>query len=262
MDRDFNPKDGEWFYFMHQYADALMKQKLSGSEFQALFCIIRNAWSWKKPYADLEWKKFIEYTALSDGTLSKAVKKLQKRNMIKVTFLQESERAKRYRINSKISTWKPLSYRQPLSYRKANAFQQESTPIKKELKNSLLRENAKHILSVINALSGKNFQPKDSSLDPIVACLNRGHTLEQCLYVVENKWLDPDLSEKYYRPTTLFRKSLFEGYLNEKGHNPKPTKSQAKARAIVAKYERKYAHGANNPRSEDRSNVDDDGTIL
>lgn len=259
MDRDFNPKDGEWFYFMNQYAEALAKQKLGGTEFQVLICILRNGWGFGHSYADLEFQTLMDFTDLTKGTLSKAVKKLQDRNMLKISFLQETNRAKRYRINSKISTWKMVSYRKQVSPGKQSVSSRKPHLLKKELKTSLYRENAKTILQLINELSGKSFQPKSSSLDPIIACLNRGFTLENCLYVVENKWLDPDLSEKYYRPTTLFRKSLFEGYLNEKGHNAKPTKRGNKARAIVAKYERKYANG---PRNEDRPNANDDGAIF
>ena len=163
-DRDFNPKDGEWFYFMNQYAETLAKQKLSGSEFQTLICILRHGWGFGRSYADLAWKKFIEFTNLSDGTLSKAIAKLKARNMVKITFLQESDRTKRYRINSKISTWKPLSHRKVLSCRKANTFLQENAPLKTNIKTYLLREHAKQILDRINELSGKNFQHKSSRI--------------------------------------------------------------------------------------------------
>lgn len=263
MDRDFNPKDGEWFYFMNQYAEALMKQGLSGTEFQVLFCIIRYAWGFKKSYADLIFKQITDYTDLSKGTASKAIKKLTDRNMISISFLQETNRAKRYRINSKISTWKTVSYRKPVSSRKQSVSSRKPHLLKTNKDKLFIRDQAKAILDKLNECSGKSFQHKDSSLDPIIACLNRGHTKEECLYVVENKWLDPDFPLKYYRPTTLFRKSLFEGYLNENGRKPKPTRQQAKQQRIVAKYERKYSNGQRNDAGDEgRSNAPDDGTVL
>ena len=60
-----------------------------------------------------------------------------------------------------------------------------------------------------------------------MARMAEGFTMDDCLKVVENKWDDQDLKNKYYRPQTLFRKKLFEGYLNENGHKQKPKSDKA-----------------------------------
>jgi hypothetical protein len=49
------------------------------------------------------------------------------------TILQESKTYIRYKINSKLSTWKTLSYRKDFPTGKKNTFLQESTPIKENI---------------------------------------------------------------------------------------------------------------------------------
>lgn len=120
---------------MFEFAEKLARYRLDGTEIQLLFCIIRHAWPYKKPYADLRWSFIRNFTGLQDGTLSKARDKLVLRNIIK-TFPQESKRLVRYRINSKVGTWKTLSHRKVLSSRKANTFPLESIPYKKNIKKN------------------------------------------------------------------------------------------------------------------------------
>ena len=105
-------------------------------------------------------------------------------------------------------------------------------------KKQIIEHDAKTVVDYINAISGKNFQHSETSLGPIRGRLKEGFTLEQCLQVCQNKWWDPDHKEKYYRPTTLFRPSLFEGYVNEKGTKRKPTNSRQDAR--LQKWYRRY----------------------
>ena len=39
---------------------------------------------------------------------------------------------------------------------------------------------------------------------------------EDCKKAINVKWADPDFNKKYFRPSTLFRPTKFEGYLNER----------------------------------------------
>jgi uncharacterized phage protein (TIGR02220 family) len=76
-------------------------------------------------------------------------------------------------------------------------------------------EIAKSIISLLNNLSGKNFGYGEANLEPIRGRLGEGFTKEDCAKVLQIKWDDEKFDKKYYRPATLFRPSLFEGYLNE-----------------------------------------------
>jgi phage conserved hypothetical protein, C-terminal domain len=78
--------------------------------------------------------------------------------------------------------------------------------------------NAQKIIGYLNEKSGKKFKPTDSNLTPIIARFKDGHTCQDCLTVIDRKcsqWKDTTM-DKFLRPSTLFRPSKFEGYLNEK----------------------------------------------
>jgi phage replication O-like protein O len=143
MDRDFDPGDGKWFYFMNELADKFMTYHLDGTEWQVLMMFYRKCYGFKKSACDLSWKEMKLLTKLSDGSLSKAITKLKHRNIVR-TFPQESKTYVTYKINSKCSSWKqPLSHRKAIptgkqinSHRKVNPFPQESVPIKDNIKDN------------------------------------------------------------------------------------------------------------------------------
>ena len=71
------------------------------------------------------------------------------------------------------------------------------------------------VIDLLNKISGKNFGYGEANLEPIRGRLADGFKQEDCERVLKIKWDDEKFDKKYYRPTTLFRPSLFEGYLNE-----------------------------------------------
>jgi len=71
----------------------------------------------------------------------------------------------------------------------------------------------KEILEHLNKISGRKFQPTKTNLDPIKGRLNEKFTPEDLKLVCDFKWQDEKLDKQYFRPSTLFRPSNFEGYL-------------------------------------------------
>ena len=75
------------------------------------------------------------------------------------------------------------------------------------------------IIGHLNKLTGKNFSPNgDANQKAINGRLNEGYTIQDILNVIDIKsqqWSRNKKMSKYLRPSTLFRKSKFEGYLNE-----------------------------------------------
>ena len=88
------------------------------------------------------------------------------------------------------------------------------------------------IIDYLNVRCGKKFQYSESSREPIMARLKEGHTVEECMKVIDNKFLDPDFDRKYLQPSTLFRKSNFENYLNHLPGMGKPSQGNTKQGAI------------------------------
>ena len=93
----------------------------------------------------------------------------------------------------------------------------------KDRYNIVQLETAQEIINRLNELNNTHFRYKsDNTLKLIKARLDEGYTKEDLLLVVDKMsylWnRDPEKNEKdmrpYLRPSTLFRKSNFENYLN------------------------------------------------
>lgn len=79
-------------------------------------------------------------------------------------------------------------------------------------------DRIKEVLSYLNVKTGKQYrwQSKDNQL-VLVARLKDGYNVEDLKKVVDNmaeRWLGDEDMEQYLRPSTLFRRSKIEGYLN------------------------------------------------
>lgn len=74
---------------------------------------------------------------------------------------------------------------------------------------------SKRIIDHLNQIGNRNFTYSKANLQIIQARLKEGHIEEDCKKVIDVKWADPDFDKKYFRPSTLFRPTKFEGYLNE-----------------------------------------------
>lgn len=75
------------------------------------------------------------------------------------------------------------------------------------------------VVAHLNEVTGKGFRAtSESTRKPIRARLEEGYTVDDCMAVIDVKvsqwWRDPKM-KPYLRPETLFRKSKFEGYLQE-----------------------------------------------
>ncbi|MFJ1815079.1 conserved phage C-terminal domain-containing protein [Staphylococcus saprophyticus] len=77
----------------------------------------------------------------------------------------------------------------------------------------------KEIIEYLNRNTGKkfNFRAK-ANQELIKARFNEGYTKEDFLKVIDNKvseWINVDSMKDYLQPSTLFRKSNFDKYLNQ-----------------------------------------------
>lgn len=222
-DRDFNIDEGNWFPVMHEMADKLMVYRLSGTEWQVLMMFMRFCYGYQNSTCELRWKDIKDFTGLDRGTLYKAINRLKQRNIIK-SFQKETKTGIRYKINSKISTWKRVAKRKQLPKGNQKGCQKETTPIKNNNKNNIYsRANQKipyqEIISYLNDQAEKNFKfSTDSTKKTIKARWNEGFCFEDFKKVIDikcSKWKSDPKMMDYLRPQTLFG-TKFESYLNEK----------------------------------------------
>jgi uncharacterized phage protein (TIGR02220 family) len=82
---------------------------------------------------------------------------------------------------------------------------------------------AKNALEYLNSKAGKNFKDTETNLSFILERMKEGYELTDFQKAVDNQvteWKGDEKMNKFLRPSTLFQKSKFDGYVN---NNVKPT---------------------------------------
>ena len=85
-------------------------------------------------------------------------------------------------------------------------------------KENILKEKIKIVVDYLNEKANTHYQCKGATYEIIKARLNDNRSIDDCKHVIDVKciqWLNTDM-EKYLRPETLFNRTKFESYLNEK----------------------------------------------
>jgi uncharacterized phage protein (TIGR02220 family) len=91
--------------------------------------------------------------------------------------------------------------------------------IKKENNNRGALKNRQDIETIVSSINQKaktNFKPDNKETQRLISARLKEYSLQELLLVVEHKaaWLKDEKMREYYRPSTLFRPSHFENYLN------------------------------------------------
>jgi hypothetical protein len=76
------------------------------------------------------------------------------------------------------------------------------------------KKNAKIVLEKINELSGKKYTDT-KPIEAVMASKEIKATVEDCIKVVEFKWRDEFIREKFFTPASLFRITKFKSKLDE-----------------------------------------------
>ncbi|ROI09774.1 hypothetical protein EGI11_03180 [Chryseobacterium sp. H3056] len=74
------------------------------------------------------------------------------------------------------------------------------------------------ILNYLNEVTGSKFRPIKSNLTKVSALFKSGFTKEDIIQVIQLKvvqWKNNPVMAPYLRPSTLFRDTNFDNYLNE-----------------------------------------------
>ena len=154
-------------------------------------------------------------------TISRKIKKLEDNNYIAVEYKKEG-----YRVANRVIRLTKL----------LNAdYQNCEPPINKNVKennisNKNIKENNKEIIKEIidylNSKGGTSFKENNKKTVSLInARLNQGYTVDDFKDVIWRKYLDwvdepykfanGQMSDTYFRPSTLFNETNFENYLQE-----------------------------------------------
>lgn len=83
-------------------------------------------------------------------------------------------------------------------------------------------EQARHIIDLLNDITGKSFRYTDSHLSKIKSRLREGYSTDDFKSVItakNNQWGNDESNRMYLRPETLFSPK-FDGYLQESKLKP------------------------------------------
>uniref|UniRef100_A0A6M3LIK8 Putative replication protein n=1 Tax=viral metagenome TaxID=1070528 RepID=A0A6M3LIK8_9ZZZZ len=192
---------GIWIDILCYLWESPDRGKLEGKDEQFIKMLSCTTQEWETFCADASVTKFADVT---------------KSNGIVTVCNRRMYREEKYRKNTRIRVNRFRAKRKSNASSNAPVTPPSSSSSSKEIKKESFMTLAKEVLKYLNFAGKKNFTPTKANLEPIIARLKEGHTEEECKTVIEKKNRDPDFNDKYFRPSTLFGPSKFEGYLNER----------------------------------------------
>jgi len=126
-DRDFNPKDGGYTLIMNELIDKLACFDLSPREHKIFWAVVRRTWSIKgQAWEELRWKYFTDKTGIISPNVGKTIARLKSRKILQVKM---GKRWQKYKINSKLSEWVPLSKLIVTAIKTDSAIKNDSGPL-------------------------------------------------------------------------------------------------------------------------------------
>ena len=97
---------------MNSLAEKLITYELTKIEHRVMWMFFRFCYGHNNSTCELRWIDMKDITQLPESSLAKALNGLKKRNILHTTQT-EGKSYIRYKINSKLSTWKQLNKKTP-----------------------------------------------------------------------------------------------------------------------------------------------------
>ena len=91
-------------------------------------------------------------------------------------------------------------------------------PDHEPLKNADRKKQAAEVLAFLSEKTGRNYQPVNGTLEPLIARLREGFSVTQLRQVIAKKcrdWQHDEKMEPFLRPKTLFNRTNFANYVGE-----------------------------------------------
>lgn len=136
-----------------------------------------------------------------------------------------------------ITKWSDYQGESPADNQQATSKPPASNHKQECIKNGKNEQEVDIVISYLNDATGKKFKGAKTDRSAISARLSEGYTMDQVKSVIDRKareWGGDPKMDKYLRPSTLFRPSSFEGYVNESDLVPEDSgKGSAISRQIA-----------------------------
>ena len=142
----------------------------------------------------------------------------------KIAFRLRIGEQKAKTLIGKLSHWLEQDDINEISERHQSDAPETETETETETEKNIVRlkpdltEQAKEVLSFLNDKTGRHYEPVRETLDPILARLKGGSSVEDLRAVIAKKtreWGADEKMQKYLRPKTLFNATNFANYKGE-----------------------------------------------
>ncbi|WEK53288.1 MAG: conserved phage C-terminal domain-containing protein [Candidatus Cohnella colombiensis] len=219
----------------------IVKIGLSGTEFRIILTVWRFTYGFHRKAHILSVEFLSEATSIHPTQVKRCIKSLISKNMLQVVSDALGSRPRKIAFNKDYESWISVADRVPKEDAPENALGNESAteggtnllPLggadllpKKDKRKSLKKEEIyvgfppyKEIIDYLNLKTDKRFSDKSKpTRDLINGRIAEGRTLDDFKYVIDVKcvhWLNDPKFNEYLRPTTLFRPTNFDRYLNQ-----------------------------------------------
>lgn len=209
----------------NEIMEALAKIRIPGIERQCLDFILRKTYGFNKKSDIIAIKQFVKGTGLKKQHISRALKGLSSKKVIRVTNIG-NKNGNLFEFNTYYNTWEPspkkVTYPKKVTGVTKKGYR--SYPILGTTKVDSTKVDTKvdkDIVEYLNQKTGKSFKWTSKETQKLIqARINAGFTKNDFFAVIDNqcaKWLtDPKMID-YLRPQTLFG-TKFESYLQSKPH--------------------------------------------
>jgi len=237
VDRGPQVEDG-YTRIANELLEALCKWKCTNAEIRLALAIIRLTYGvYGRKSAKIETKKLSDLTAMPAWQIARARSILINKNILAVS-LGANQTIKTYRFNKHYRSWKKLA-QEPKKHPQAKPIGPGAKPIGPGANPTLYKENNKKterkdeapappppppppykkIIEYLNALTGSKYDHRGKETRGMIRARFRSGFTEQDFYDVIkvkcDQWLGDKKMVSYLRPSTLFRPTNFEDYLQE-----------------------------------------------
>lgn len=225
--------ENEYASIENEILDAIMRVNLAAYQTRLLFAVWRKTYGEHKPEFNISVSQFEKMTGIAKGHICRTLKELEIRRIIK-------RKGSIIAFNKHYNEWDSL----PSGVRPYRKLPNGVTTVthsglkvtqrgNKSLLNGVTKDvffsqiitsynlsqeqidEAKEILQSINKKAGKHLPEHYTGIYTICDRLIEGHLREEFEQIIDTKLEDPNFSNNYMRPETLFKKENFDKYLNE-----------------------------------------------
>lgn len=224
--------------YANELLEALCKLKCRNADRRMIDAVARLTYGiYGRKKAKIENNELADMTGMSISQVCRARRRLVARNILKVSS-RGNQKVLTYSINKHYRTWKKLPPAEIIEaeQKEISASVNDDTAGGKEIEaggnSTLYKENNKktqkkkpapppyqNIIEYLNALTGSKYDYKGKETRAMIRARFASGFTEQDFYdvikVKADQWIGDNKMQSYLRPSTLFRPTNFEDYLQE-----------------------------------------------